>query len=50
MSDRIKVFLTKYSDPRYVKWLLMLLGLLALVLGAGAPDGFGGGGGGIGGG
>ena len=45
MKDRVQLFLQRYADPRYLKWLLILLGLVALVLGAGAPDGWGTGGG-----
>jgi hypothetical protein len=46
MRDRIKLAVSKYADPRYLKWLLFVLGLLALLLGAAAPEGFGGAGGG----
>lgn len=42
MWQRVKVTLGKYSDPRYLRWLLVLLSLIALVLGAAAPDGYGG--------
>jgi hypothetical protein len=38
MWERVKVTLGRYADPRYLWWLLLLLGLVALILGAGAPD------------
>lgn len=44
MGDRIKVLLGRYADPRYLRWVLFLLSLIALLLGAGAPDSPGGGG------
>jgi hypothetical protein len=46
MRDRIKAAMTKYANPQYLKWLLFFLSLIGLVLGAGAPDGYGTGGGG----
>jgi hypothetical protein len=42
MWERIKILVGQYTDPAYLKWLLLLLGLIALVLGAGAPSGPGG--------
>jgi hypothetical protein len=46
MRERIKATLGQYADPRYLKWLLFLAGLIGMALGAGAPDGGGGPGGG----
>lgn len=42
---RIKLLLGKLSDPRALRWVLVLLSLAALLLGIGAPDGYGTGGG-----
>jgi hypothetical protein len=39
MWERMKLTLGQYADPRYLKWLLLLLGLIGLILGAGAPGG-----------
>jgi hypothetical protein len=39
MWNRVKTTVALYWDPRYVKWLLLLASLIALILGAGAPDG-----------
>jgi len=44
MWQRIKATLGQYADPRYLKWILLLLGLIGLILGAGAPAGPGTGG------
>jgi hypothetical protein len=44
VKEQIESFLVRYADPRYLKWLLLLAGLIALVLGAGAPDAPAGGG------
>ena len=44
MKEQAKAFFLRYADPRYLKWLLLLMGLIALILGAGAPDVPGGGG------
>ncbi len=46
MRDQARSFLYKYARAPYLRWLLFLLGLLALILGAAAPEGFGGAGGG----
>lgn len=46
MWKQVKTLLVRYGDPNHLKWLLILLSLIALLLGAGAPDGPGGGGGG----
>ncbi len=46
MRERIQEVLFRYSDPRYLRWIPLLLALLALILGAAAPDGGGGTGGG----
>lgn len=37
--------LLQYADPVYLRWLLILLSLVALVLGVGAPEEWGPGGG-----
>jgi hypothetical protein len=48
MWDRVKTTVTLHWDASYLKWLLLLLSLIAMILGAGAPDspGVGGHGGG----
>ncbi len=42
MKDRVKIVLGRYANPQYLKWLLLLLGLIGMILGAGAPDAWGG--------
>lgn len=42
MWERIKVFISRYADPAYLKWLLLLASLIGLILGGGAPSGPGG--------
>jgi hypothetical protein len=43
MQKRMRLVLAKYGDPRYLRWLLVVLSLIATILGIGAcPDTLGG--------